>query len=93
MLCTDSAFRLVGAGLFIRVRAGTVVTFVNSGALPHTIASKNALWTTGTLKEAQTGYVRFEHVGTFTYACEEHPWAMGQVFVDPQGFLQEAQVC
>ena len=21
-------------------------------------------------------------LGTFTYECEEHPWAMGQVFVD-----------
>ena len=67
----------------IRVPAGTVVTFVNSGALTHTITSKDASWTTGTLKEAESGYVRFENVGTFTYECEEHPWAMGQVFVDP----------
>jgi plastocyanin len=67
----------------IRVPAGTVVSFVNSGALTHTISSKDASWTTGTLKEAETGYVRFENVGTFTYECEEHPWAMGQVFVDP----------
>jgi plastocyanin len=41
------------------------------------------LWTSGTLKEAESGYVRFENAGTFTYHCEEHPWAMGQVFVDP----------
>ena len=67
----------------IRVPAGTVVSFVNSGALTHTISSKDASWTTGPLKEAETGYVRFENVGTFTYECEEHPWAMGQVFVDP----------
>ncbi len=67
----------------IRVRAGTVVTFVNSGALTHTITSKDASWTTGTLKEAESGYVRFENAGEFTYECEEHPWAMGQVFVDP----------
>ena len=66
----------------IRVPAGTVVSFVNSGALTHTISSKDASWTTGPLKEAETGYVRFENVGTFTYECEEHPWAMGQVFVE-----------
>jgi plastocyanin len=67
----------------IRIPAGTVVSFVNSGALTHTITSKDASWTTGTLKEAETGYIRFENAGEFTYECEEHPWAMGQVFVDP----------
>jgi len=67
----------------IRVPAGTVVSFVNSGAVTHTITSQDASWTSGTLKPAETGYVRFENVGVFTYACEEHPWAMGQVFVDP----------
>ena len=67
----------------IRVRAGTVVTFVNSGAMIHTVTSKDVSWTTGPLKEAESGYVRFENAGVFTYECEEHPWAMGQVFVDP----------
>ena len=67
----------------IRVPAGTVVTFVNSGSLTRTISATDASWTTGTLKEAESGYVRFDTPGTFTYHCEEHPWAMGQVFVDP----------
>jgi len=67
----------------IRVPVGSVVSWVNSGALTHTITSKDASWTTGSLKEAETGHVRFEIAGTFTYECEEHPWAMGQVFVDP----------
>jgi len=67
----------------IRVRAGAIVTFVNSGGLTHTIASKDATWTTGTLPEAESGFVRFDTLGTFTYECGEHPWVMGRVFVAP----------
>jgi quinohemoprotein ethanol dehydrogenase len=67
----------------IRVPAGSVVTFINSGALTHTITALDRSWTTGTLTEAQSGYVLFEMAGTFTYHCEEHPWAMGQVFIEP----------
>ncbi|MEE2636868.1 MAG: hypothetical protein VYE68_06505 [Acidobacteriota bacterium] len=62
---------------------GPVVTFVNSGGLTHAITSKGTPWTTGTLKEAESGFVRFDTLGMFTYECGEHPWAMGQVFVAP----------
>ena len=67
----------------IRVPAGSVVTFINSGALTHTIVGLDNSWTTGTLTEAQSGQVLFEMAGTFAYHCEDHPWAMGQVFVEP----------
>ena len=66
-----------------RVRVGTVVTFVNSGDITHTITAQNATWTTGLLKRAESGYVRMEQVGTHTYHCEDHPWAMGQITVEP----------
>jgi plastocyanin len=61
----------------IRVQVDPVVSFVNSVALTHTIASKDASWTNGTMKKAEMGYVRFENVGEFTYVCEKH-----QGFVD-----------
>ena len=67
----------------IRVSAGSIVTFVNSGRITHTIAATDDSWSTGPLLMAQSGYVTFDEPGTHTYQCEEHPWAMGQGFVDP----------
>ncbi len=67
----------------IRVVDGTVVTFINSGRMTHTIAATNGAWTTGPLAMAESGFVTFDETGTHTYHCEEHPWAMGQVFVEP----------
>ena len=67
----------------IRVPVGTVVTFTNSGRLTHTISAVDQLWSAGRLKMAQSAYVTFDEPGTFTYHCEDHPWAMGQVFVEP----------
>ena len=66
----------------VRVPVGTIVTFINSGALTHTVSGTDGSWTAGTLIEAQSGYVSFDTAGTYTYRCEEHPWAMGQVFVE-----------
>ena len=66
-----------------RVRVGTTVTFVNSGDMTHAVSATDASWTTGPLLRAQSGYVRMERAGTFTYHCEEHPWAMGQIVVEP----------
>ena len=67
----------------IRVEAGTTVTFTNSGRLTHTITAVDGSWGAGQLKMAQSGYVPFDEPGTYTYHCEDHPWAMGQVFVEP----------
>ena len=66
-----------------RVPVGTTVTFVNSGDITHTVSAQDASWTTGPLRRAQSGYVRMERAGTFTYHCEDHPWAMGQITVEP----------
>ena len=66
-----------------RVKVGTIVTFVNSGDITHTISAMDASWTTGSLLRAQSGYTRMERAGEFTYHCEDHPWAMGQIIVEP----------
>ena len=66
-----------------RVSAGTIVTFVNSGDVTHTVTAQDGSWTTGPLLRAQSGYVRLQQAGTFTYHCEDHPWAMGQITVEP----------
>ena len=67
-----------------RVPVGAIVTFVNSGDLTHTITALDGSWTTGPLLRAQSGYVRMERVGTFTYYDENHPWAMGRITVEPR---------
>ena len=46
---------------------GTFVTFVNSGDITHTVSAQDASWTTVPLLRAQSGYVRMERAGTFTY--------------------------
>jgi len=66
-----------------RVKAGTRVSFVNNGRLTHTIVAQDGSWTAGTLKMAQSGFVTFNKPGTLLYQCKEHPWAMGQVTVEP----------
>ena len=66
-----------------RVRVGERVRFVNNGALPHTVSARDGSWTTGTLQPAMWGYVTFDQPGTFLYHCEDHPWAIGEVTVDP----------
>ena len=66
-----------------RVPAGTTLRFINSGDITHTVTAQDASWTTGPLRRGQSGNVRLERAGTFTYHCEDHPWAMGQITVEP----------
>ena len=66
-----------------RVKLGTRVMFVNNGRIPHTVAAQNGVWTTGTLAPARSFYVTFDEPGTFIYHCTDHPWANGQVTVEP----------
>lgn len=66
-----------------RVRAGDRVRFVNNGEMPHTVAARDGSWTTGTLQPAMWGYVTLDEPGTFLYHCTEHPWAIGEITVDP----------
>ena len=65
------------------VKAGTILTFVNSGMMTHTVSAHDASWSTGPLKLAESGYVSFDEPGVYTYHCEDHPWAMGQITVVP----------
>ena len=67
----------------VSVKAGTIVTFVNSGMMTHTVSAHGASWSTGPLKLAESGYVRFDELGVYTYHCEDHPCVMGQITVVP----------
>ena len=66
-----------------RVRAGTVVKFINNGYLPRTIVARDGSWTTAKLIPAQVGTVRFDKPGRYAYIAKEYPWSQGEIIVVP----------
>ena len=66
-----------------RVTAGTRVRFTNNGTVVHTVTARDGSWTTGTLEPGMWSFVTFDEPGTFLYQSEEHPWAVGEITVDP----------
>ncbi len=69
-----------------RVKAGTTVTFVNMGDLPHTATATGAdkgKWDTGLLAKGQSKSFTFTEPGTHFYICTIHPWMYGAVYVAP----------
>ena len=67
-----------------RVGVGARVRFLNNGEIAHTVAARDGSWTTGTLEPARFSYVTFEEPGTLLYHCVDHPWAIGEVTVEPE---------
>lgn len=56
----------------VSVPAGTTVTWVYSGTLPHTVTSDAGLFNSGTLRQGDTFTYTFQEAGTFPYHCEFH---------------------
>ena len=67
----------------VRVKAGTRVMFVNNGRIRHALAARDGSWNSGALPPAKSFYVQLNTPGTFLYHCTEHPWAIGQLTVEP----------
>ena len=65
------------------VTVGDRVRFVNNGEIAHTIAARDGSWTTGTLDPATSASVTLDEPGTFLYHCTDHPWAIGELTVEP----------
>jgi len=59
------------------------VRFINNGDLVHTIAARDGSWTTERVKPGMEVPVNFDSGGTFLYHCTEHPWAIGEITVEP----------
>jgi outer membrane protein assembly factor BamB/cytochrome c5 len=64
-----------------RIQAGTAVTFINNGYLPHTITARDGTWTTGLLYPTQVKTLTFPKPGTYLYSAKEYPWSYGQLIV------------
>ena len=65
------------------VTVGTPIRIVNNGDLTHTVAARDGSWTTATLEPATWDLVSFDEPGTFLYHCSDHPWAIGEITVEP----------
>ena len=66
-----------------QVTTGTRVRFINNGEMAHTIAARDGTWTTGTIVPGLFEYVVFDSPGTFLFHCTDHPWALGEITVEP----------
>ena len=66
-----------------RVTVGARVRFTNNGEMARTVSARDGSWSTGRLEPGQWAFITFDEPGTFLYHCEEHPWAVGEIIVDP----------
>ena len=65
----------------VRTKAGTPVTFVNTGGTVHTIAARDGSWTTGPIKPGESKTVTIAKAGEYEYVCTDHLWSLGQMIV------------
>ena len=65
----------------LRVRAGAVVTFVNTDDEAHTVTSVSGAFDSGTIDPHQRWRHVFPRRGTFTYRCLYHPYMVGEIEV------------
>jgi len=73
-----------------RIRAGTSVTFINNGYLPHTIEARDGSWSTGTLGPGQIATISIDQPGSYIYFSKEYPWSYGQIVVEPAAATDQA---
>jgi plastocyanin len=65
----------------VSVPAGTTVTWVNEGSVPHTVTSDDGQFDSGVLMPGDSYTVKFNGQGTITYHCAIHPSMRGSVTV------------
>ncbi len=65
-----------------KVKAGTPVTFTNTGKVPHDASAEDGSWTTGEIAPGGSATVTVNKPGTYTYICKDHPWSYGQLIVE-----------
>jgi plastocyanin len=67
----------------IRIKAGSTVTFINAGDLPHSATSMDrGKFDTGVLVKGESKAITFSQPGNYFYICLPHPWQYGQVIVE-----------
>ena len=66
-----------------RVKVGNFVRFMNNGAMIHTVVARDGSWSTPSMGSAEKYAITFDQPGTFLFHCQEHPWAIGEIVVEP----------
>jgi plastocyanin len=67
----------------VTVRAGTTVTWTNTGGAPHTATADDGSFDSGTLSTGSTFSQPFTKPGTYAYHCRIHSSMTGTVVVQP----------
>ncbi len=65
-----------------KVKKGQVVTFINSGKVPHTATSTKGAFDTGYMQAGEIRKLQMNDVGAFDYLCTPHPWMKGKIIVE-----------
>ena len=66
-----------------RVKAGTMVRWVNNGRILHTVAAEDGSWASSRLVPLEAYGHTFDKPGEYTIICKDHPWAKMQVIATP----------
>jgi plastocyanin len=68
----------------LTVKAGTPVTWINNGAVVHTVtADDGKTFNSGDMGPKASFSFTANSAGTFAYHCTYHPWMKGTVTVQP----------
>ena len=65
-----------------KVKAGTTVTWTNTGKEVHDATALDGAWTTGPIKPGASATVTFAKPGVYTYVDKAHPWAYAELTVE-----------
>jgi plastocyanin len=66
----------------LTVKAGATVTWANKDQEPHTVVGDGGEFRSGAMDTGETFSFRFEHPGTYHFACSIHPRMVGTIVVD-----------
>lgn len=67
----------------LKIKAGTTVTWTNTGAVLHTVTSVDRkTFNSKDIRPKGTFTLTFTKPGTFPYFCNYHPWMKGTVVVE-----------
>ena len=65
----------------ISIHAGGTIRWFNDDAMPHTVTASDQAWDSGYLAPGGSFERRFDHPGSYSYACLYHAWMTGTVVV------------
>jgi plastocyanin len=67
----------------LTVKAGTTVTWTNTGSAPHTVTADDGSFDSGSLNGGATFQQTFAKAGTYAYHCKIHHSMTAKVVVQP----------